>query len=234
MKIKILISICVLMAAIPIISYSQVNDIDGNKYSTFTPVQMTWMAENLKTTRLNDGTPIKMVEGNDEFIAMKEPAFSWYNNDTAMGKKYGALYNWYAVKTGKLCPLGWHVSNDDEWMIFEVWTLGMAEEEASTVGDRGTDQGIKLKHNAGWKIKNYPVEPSGFAALPAGLRADDGSFLDGNDGGILSLNFGAYFWTSTGDEKNRAYGRSTMASEKTILRIPYSLNRGHSVRWVKD
>jgi uncharacterized protein (TIGR02145 family) len=234
MKNSLLFSFCILLISLTINSYSQVTDIDGNKYTTIPFVQMTWMAENLRTTRLNDGTPIKMVEGNDEFIAMKEPAFSWYKNDAAIGKKYGALYNWYAVKTGKLCPSGWHVSNDDEWMVFEVWTLGMADDDATNIGDRGTDQGMKLRATTDWNIKNYGVAPSGFAALPGGLRADDGSFIDGNDGSRMSWNMGAYFWTSTEDERNTAIGRSTRGEEKTITRMPFSFSRGHSVRCVKD
>ena len=34
---------------------------------------------------------------------------------------YGALYNWHAVKTGKLAPKGWHVPTDrsgQNWRYF--------------------------------------------------------------------------------------------------------------------
>jgi len=41
------------------------------------------------------------------------PAYCWDNNDERdKNKKYGALYNWYTVETGKLCPIGWHVPTD--------------------------------------------------------------------------------------------------------------------------
>jgi uncharacterized protein (TIGR02145 family) len=236
MKKAILFLVLFLLMSNTIVSYSQVTDIDGNKYATTGFVQMIWMTENLKTTRLNDGTPIKMVKGEEEFAAMKEPAFSWYKNDPALGKKYGGLYNFYAVKTGKLCPKGWHVSNDDEWMILEGWALGMKEEDVLNVGDRGTDQGMKLRHPQAWKIEDYNVDPSGFNALPGGLRGDDGSFIEGNDGDRLTMNMGAYFWTSTEYEesKNNAWERQIRGEEKTILRIPCSFNRGQSVRCVKD
>lgn len=221
----------IIWMAMPV--FSQLKDIDGNTYKTSEYQQGTWMMENLKSTKLNDGTPIRMVKDDKAFIEMKEPALAWYNNDPALGKKFGGLYNWYAVKTGKLCPAGWHVASDDEWMILEVWILGMSDEDVSNVGDRGTDQGLKIRHATGWN-KKYPAEPSGIDVLPAGLRADDGSFMEGNDGDQMSMIFGAAFWTSTEDERNNAWIRSIHGDEKTIMRIPASYTRGHSVRCVKD
>jgi uncharacterized protein (TIGR02145 family) len=29
--------------------------------------------------------------------------------------KYGVLYNWFALATGKLAPQGWHVPTDADW-----------------------------------------------------------------------------------------------------------------------
>lgn len=63
------------------------------------------MAENLKTTKYIDGTPIPMIQENDAWSELRTPAYSWYNNDSTENKKtYGALYNWYSVNTNKLCP----------------------------------------------------------------------------------------------------------------------------------
>ena len=41
-----------------------VEDIDGNKYKAVTINGKIWMEENLKTTRLNDGTPILLESDN--------------------------------------------------------------------------------------------------------------------------------------------------------------------------
>ena len=44
---------------------------------------------------------------------------------------YGRLYNWYAVDDARgLCPSGWHVPTDGEFMTLEM-ELGMSESEAN-------------------------------------------------------------------------------------------------------
>ena len=86
-----------------------VKDIDGNVYKTVTIGKQVWMAENLKTTKYNDGTSISLVTDSTAWKALITPAYSWYNNDIANKEIYGALYNWFAVKTNKLCPAIWGV-----------------------------------------------------------------------------------------------------------------------------
>jgi uncharacterized protein (TIGR02145 family) len=185
-----------LISFLPFNASSQVKDIDGNFYKTIKIGSQTWLAENLKTTRLNDGTLIPVVEGNDQFIEQRTPAFCWYNNDTTYKSIYGGLYNWYSVITGKLCPTGWHVPDDAEWITMEM-TIGLTEDDAvNGTWDRGKDHGARLKDLSKWNSSDNTVIPSGFAALPAGLRADDGSFfnakVDRSDFGINTC-----FWTST-------------------------------------
>ena len=44
------------------------------------------------------------------------------------------LYNWYAVDDARgLCPSGWHVPTDGEFMTLEM-ELGMSESEANRTG----------------------------------------------------------------------------------------------------
>ena len=93
-----------------------ISDVDGNMYKTTQIGTQLWTAENLKTTKFNDGTPISNVTDNTKWESLSTPGYCWYNNDEATYKgTYGALYNWYAVKTDKLCPSGWHVPSNDEW-----------------------------------------------------------------------------------------------------------------------
>ncbi len=56
-------------------------DIEGNEYQFITIGSQVWMAENLKSTKYNDGSAIPLVTDNAEWAALNTPAFCWYNND---------------------------------------------------------------------------------------------------------------------------------------------------------
>jgi len=218
---------------------SQVRDIDGNVYKTIKIGNQTWMAENLKTTRLNDGTKIPVIEGNEDFIALKTPAFSWYNNDTTFKKLYGGLYNWFSVKTGKLCPTGWHVPSDAEWMTMEM-AIGISQDDAINGSwDRGKEFGARLKDPSAWGSPDNTAKPVGFAALPGGLRADDGSFLNAKIEGGMSFNISALFWTSSprdtkgSQEARDSYFRS-INKDNSVERNISGNSRGHSIRCIKN
>jgi hypothetical protein len=94
---------------------NSVKDIEGNVYKTVTIGTQVWMAENLRTTKYNDGTAIPVVTDNDQWSKLTTAAYSWYNNDSTVNKKeYGALYNWIAG--GKLKEKGtvhWKSPNKD-------------------------------------------------------------------------------------------------------------------------
>jgi uncharacterized protein (TIGR02145 family) len=139
----------------PDLIYGSVTDIDSNVYRTIQIGAQTWMAENLKTTRYDDGNAIPNIIDNSLWVTLKTGAYRWYNNNKFAYKNlYGALYNWYTVRTGKLCPVGWHVPSDDEWKQLEM-ALGMTQEEADSWGEfpgidgRGTDQATQMKATIG-------------------------------------------------------------------------------------
>ena len=90
-----------------------VYDIDGNGYHVVEIGNQIWLKENLKTTRYNDGTPILHITDRVDWAYNDEGAYCYYNQNPDLG--YGALYNKWAVYTGKLCPVGWHVPDDGEW-----------------------------------------------------------------------------------------------------------------------
>jgi len=106
-----------------------VKDIDGNVYQTVLIGEQTWMTSNLMTVRYNDGDSITLGKGapagytdwfdcGDGKYLYSNGAYCWYENDGEKYKNtYGAIYNWHAIKAGKLCPSGWHVPSDSEWTI---------------------------------------------------------------------------------------------------------------------
>jgi Fibrobacter succinogenes major domain (Fib_succ_major). len=91
-------------------------DVKGNTYNVIRIGKQLWMKENLKTTEFNDGTIVPVVSDSSIWKKLSTPACCWYNNYSTANKSiYGALYNWYSVSTGLLCPTGWHVPSDAEW-----------------------------------------------------------------------------------------------------------------------
>lgn len=115
-----------------------ITDADGNTYNTIWINGRQWMKENLKTTKYNNGTNIPNVTDNGTWAGLSTPAYCWYNNDIANKPNYGALYNWYAVNTGNLCPTGWHVPTDAEWYAMENYVDPTINDPNAT-GWRGTE-----------------------------------------------------------------------------------------------
>ena len=60
-----------------------VTDIDGNTYNTVHIGSQTWMAENLATTKLNDGTSIPLVTDSIAWFGLTTPGYCWYKNDSS-------------------------------------------------------------------------------------------------------------------------------------------------------
>jgi len=194
-----------------------VNDIDGNIYKTIGIGSQTWMAENLKTTKYNDGTSIPIVTDGTAWAALSTPGYCWYNNDEATYKAiYGALYNWYTVGTGKLCPTGWHVPSDAEWTTLTTY-LGGEYVAGGKLKETGTTH---------WTNTNeWVTNEMGFTALPGGNRINGGAFSSvGLIGDWWSdTETGAYVWYRLMFYSGINVGRSS--SGKQI---------GSSVRCVRD
>lgn len=206
---------------IPIItsisSSETVSDIDGNIYHTVPIGTQVWMLENLKTTRYRDGISIPNITESTSWFNLNTPGYCWYNNDITNKNTYGALYNWYTVNSGKLCPTGWHVPSDAEWATL-ITSLG----GASTAG--GKMKEIGTSH---WVIPNEEAtNRSGFTALPGGIRYEDGSFSNvGNMG---------YWWSSTGNNNSALSLYLSYTFKETFNSRALIMGRGLSVRCIKD
>jgi hypothetical protein len=78
-----------------------------------------WTATNLNVTTFRNGVRIPEAETNGEWRKASNkgtPAWCYYEGDPANGKKFGRLYNWYAVyDSNGLAPAGWHIPTDEEW-----------------------------------------------------------------------------------------------------------------------
>ena len=102
-----------------------VTDIDGNVYHIVQIGNQVWTVENLRTTKYNDGSDIPHVTDSAQWANLSTPGYCFYNNttDAVAQKKWGALYNWYTVETGKLTPEGWHVPTNNDWRLLELYLI---------------------------------------------------------------------------------------------------------------
>ncbi len=197
---------------------SFVTDADGNTYPVIGIGAQFWMAQNLRTTKFNDGTDIPLKENNADWQSMSTPAYCWYNNEENTYKPYyGALYNWYAVITPKLAPVGWHVSSDADWLILETYVSGL-DALSGKLKETGTVH---------WNDPNTgATNESGFTALPGGIRAASGSFS--------GIGVKGVFWTSTSASNGTAWFHSFDYQSENIIRNAEAVGNGGSVRCVKD
>lgn len=212
-------------------------DVDGNIYHTIKIGNQVWTVENLRTTKYHDGTVISNVIGVSEWSNLNTGAFCYYNNDINNKEKYGALYNWYAVNSGKLAPKGWHVPSDTEWVELENYLIVNGYNWDSTT--TGNKIGKSLAAKTDW---NPPILPnpgnvgvdlstnnsSGFSALPGGYRVDTGSFY----------GIGQYcsFWSTTIYSSNptSAYHRFLSCGNSDFGYAYYDKASGVSVRLLLD
>jgi uncharacterized protein (TIGR02145 family) len=195
-----------------------VKDADGNVYLTVNIGKQVWMAENLKTTKLNDGKAISLVTDEKKWKGLQAPGFCYFNNDPANKDIYGALYNWFTVNTKKLCPKGWHVPSDSEWKTMVDFIGGK-----NTAGDK-----LKESGNDHWKNAMLTTTNDfDFTALPAGTRLYSGSFPE----------FGssyAVWWTATEYSSLAAYNWGLHASSSRVFNGYDNKESGFSVRCVQD
>ena len=191
---------------------------DGQVYNWLRIGEQIWMAENLKATKYNDGTPIPLVTINGAWIKLSKPGFCWYENDEDTYKDtYGALYNWYAVNFPQLSPAGWHIPGDEEWTELTDY-LGGADDAGGKLKETGT---------ANWTDPNTgATNESGFTGLPGGWRVTDGSFN--------RLEHYAYWWSATGSSSYSAYSRSVIYDDDDVEREESAKIMGLAVRCVKD
>ena len=93
-----------------------VTDIDGNIYHTVTIGTQVWMVENLKTTKYKNGDPIPNVTDDANWNNLTSGAYCNYANNTAIGEKYGRLYNWWVISDSRgIAPKGWRIPSYADW-----------------------------------------------------------------------------------------------------------------------
>jgi uncharacterized protein (TIGR02145 family) len=194
-----------------------VTDIDGNIYHTVKIGSQIWMVENLRTTRYNDGTKIPLIIDSVSWRNQSFPAFCWlYNDSASFHSAFGVLYNWYAVNTHKLCPTGWHIPTEEEWITLMDY-LGGSEIAGGKLKEKGTIH---------WMTPNVgATNETCFTALPGSSRSYDGQFG-------LSNRFG--FWWSTTEDNDYASAVGLSYNNGHFGSFYILKRTGFSIKCIKD
>jgi uncharacterized protein (TIGR02145 family) len=207
-----------------------VTDIEGNKYKTVILGKQEWMAENLKTTKYNDGSIIPLTIDTIQWVNKLIGAYCNYANKDSIGNIYGKLYNWYTVYTKKVCPTGWHVPDDNEWSSL-ISYLGGEKIDVGILRENGTNH---------WKAPdNYTTTSSNralFTALPGGLRFGDIKTEIPIKYSSLYLEYHGYWWSSTENQDNYYTKASyhTIDNNNYYRKDIFLKKGGMSIRCIKD
>ena len=208
-------------------------------YATVQIGEQCWFAENLRAETYLNGDSIPSNLSDSEWGSINMGAMAVFGEDAGCEEfspegdacnpdwslnEYGRLYNWFAVDDQRgLCPTGWHVPTDGEWMTLEM-ELGMSEVEANESSFRGTDQGTQMKTTYGW-AENSGTNSSGFSVLPSGYRTTDGDFHN--------AGFWGHLWSSS-PSGSYSWSRFWMAMTPTVGRWEQFRRNGYSVRCLMD
>jgi len=218
-----------------------------------------WTAKNLDVATFRNGDAIPQAKTNEEWEAAgenKQPAWCYYENNTANGTKYGKLYNWYAVVDARgLAPGGWHVPTDEEWTVLSTFLGGEAvagKKMKSTSGwNSYTTGGSKTCPNcANWNAEYRKKVPChtckdtrsvaapkvshvgngtnscGFTGLPGGYRYFYGDFYNVGSNG--------FWWSASEGDESLAWDRLLGHYNSTLYRSTNFKDSGWSVRCVRD
>lgn len=224
-------------------------DGDNNKYPTVKIGTQTWMAANLRTTKFNNGDPIPLVTDDAAWLAIRyEPAYCWYDNDESTYKNlFGALYNYWTVSRGDLCPAGWHVPTWNEFMSLQDYLINNGYNYDGKTSS-GNEVAKSLASTSMIILTTLPTSPtmmwnsstntgaigntdfpekrnaSGFSALPSGFRGD----------GFSVFNRFAFWWTSTDYDMVMGRYRNLQTDWSSLLGSYTYKWAGYSVRCLKD
>jgi len=182
-----------------------------------------WMAENLNVDKFRNGDSIPEAKTAEEWERAGksgQPAWCYYENKNTNGKKYGKLYNWFAVNDPRgLAPEGWHIPSEDEWTRLSDFLGGEA------VASK------KIKSTEGWRDdintgkSGNGTNESGFNAMPGGYRFYSAMFN--------GIGFSTKWWTSSEDYTD-VWTRGLSFNEDSVDSTTQDKDHGLSVRCLKD
>lgn len=132
-----------------------------------------WMSRNLDVDTFRNGDPIPHAATQEAWqraVQNRQPAWCYLGNDPAKGRKFGRLYNWYAVNDPRgLAPEGWRIPTVEDWKELLAYLDQTPNISAHELMRRRED----WTHTTG-----YENNASGFTALPGLNRSTYGEIKD--------------------------------------------------------
>lgn len=194
-----------------------VKDFDGNIYHITKIGNQIWMVENLKTTRFNNGDPIKNLKSNSDWRGSEKAGYCVYNNDSAFVKDYGYLYNYQCLQDVRgIAPEGWGIPTEEDLKELESFI------------NSNTKAGIlKEKSNSHWLPSNTSENSAtGFNALPGGYRDEEGFFY--------MMNSNGYYWTTRGSFEFYHWSPRMFQAFADVRRDNVFTKYGFAVKCIKE
>jgi uncharacterized protein (TIGR02145 family) len=219
-----------------------VKDIDGNSYTFVKIGNQVWMAQNMKTSKFRDGTPIAYFDktqnaGWNASGTNSTPAYCWifgeastfvYTNDTwnngtdKIAKTYGAYYNWYTASDKKnLAPEGWHVPTKAEFITL-----------IATVGGNTDDFGASLEFKNGLLAHDHYQNLYGWNGWSVNQRGPNGVW---NMPGTTIGSHECGWWSSENSDAGYPWMIYSRRGDTGDGGISWSYaNEGNPIRVVRD
>jgi uncharacterized protein (TIGR02145 family) len=201
------------------LSDSVVLDFDGNPYNVVKIGEQYWLKENLRTTHFHDGNKI-VVENNKKIPAKYLNSFSTSNINDAPFKQ-GVFYNHATAISNNVCPIGFHVPSDSDFVQLTNFLGGLSvaggKMKLTTVGSN-----FWLASNVG------ATNSSGFSAIGSGIV--NGGTIPGVNGVGTGIGSFTTFWTTSPSAKVYMLSNNS-AAVQTFNTNP---SNGANIRCIRD
>jgi len=163
----ILLKFC-LISAISIVGQGKIELVEINSD--------WWAITNLRVAQFRNGDPIRNAKTQNEWVECLQngiPAYCAYRNDTSYARKYGYMYNWFAIADPRgLAPEKTRVAHNGDFSRLHQTV------NAGVVNGPNVDMvGIRLRDSLGWEIGAPGENRYDFGILPGGYRNENGDFV---------------------------------------------------------
>ncbi len=181
---------------------------DNHKYRVTKIGTQIWMIDNFNANKFLNGDKIPQAKSNYGWVKAakkKQPAWCYYDNNSANKKKHGKLYNCYAANDVRgLAPRGWHIPSDSEWQVFVNYFGGFPISKK------------KLLRKNEWNV------------VLSGIRGDETTF----EGYFLRMGVQGGWWASENNKLGIIFDLDDNVN--TDQTYSQNKGYGYSVRCIKD